>query len=512
LSKNSAATTLDQNLREMERTREKYWRSYPQSSPHRLRWRALTVRHSFHVLPGESILEIGAGGGIWTRQLAAVFRGENEITSAIFNSDLAESKDWAAVQGVHRRVVRSLEELPEESFDYVIGTAILCHDRFTENLKALYRLLKPGGQILFFEQNLRNPQVLAKSVIPAVGRWSGNARCQIGISKADFRNSASQQGFTDVEVVPYDIIHPLLPKRAISAVQTIAFIIEHTPVLRDLCGTLYLWARRPGGAGARQAVNLAKHRQFDEAVSFVVPCHNEETNIGPLVTALTNCFGDYIHEIIIVNDNSKDKTAEVAEEIARQNHRVRVIDRNPPNGVGRALRDGYAAATGAYIFTMDSDFVQIVPEMRDLFDAVAEGYDGAIGSRFTQESIMVNYPFAKIVSNRLFHLLARRSLRLGFHDISNNLKLYKAEILKNLEITEHHFAANAEIGLKSIAAGYRIKEVPVSWINRTADMGGSSFRLLGVGPHYLRALRDVFRWMRDPKTGVRKKIPGSAEG
>ena len=125
---------------------------------------------------------------------------------------------------------------------------------------------------------------------------------------------------------------------------------------------------------------------------------------------------------------------------------------------------------------------------------------------------MVNYPFAKIVSNRLFHVLARRSLRLGFHDISNNLKLYKAEILKNLEITEDHFAANAEIGLKSIAAGYRIKEVPVSWINRTVDMGSSSFRLLGVGPHYLRALRDVMVWMRDLKTTARKKIPGSAEG
>jgi dolichol-phosphate mannosyltransferase len=64
---------------------------------------------------------------------------------------------------------------------------------------------------------------------------------------------------------------------------------------------------------------------------------------------------------------------------------VRVINRKPPNGVGRALRDGYAAATRDYILTMDSDFVQIVPEMHDLFDAVAEGYDGAIGSRFTQE-------------------------------------------------------------------------------------------------------------------------------
>lgn len=499
----AGGTALDRNLRAMERTRETYWRSYPQSSPYKLRWRALTVRHSFHVLPGESILEIGAGGGLWSRELSAVFGNENEITAAIFNRDLAESKDWQAAPTVRRRVIGSLDDLPEESFDYVVGTAILCHDRFTENLEALYRLLKPGGQILFFEQNLRNPQVLVKSVFPAIGRWCGNAPCQIGIRKTAFRNSASQKGFQDVEVIPYDIIHPLLPKRALGAVQSVAFIFEHAPVLRDLCGTFYLWGRKPGGPQVRRAVNLAKHDQFYKAVSFVVPCHNEETTIGPLVTALTNYFRDYIHEIVIVNDNSRDRTAVVASEIARQNRRVRVINRKPPNGVGRALREGYAAATGDYIFTMDSDFVQIVPEMRDLFDAVAEGYEGAIGSRFSQESIMVNYPFTKIVSNRLFHFLARRSLGLGFHDISNNLKLYKAGILKEMKITENHFAANAEIGLKSIAAGHRIKEVPISWINRTADMGTSSFRLFGVGPHYVRALRDVIRWIRDLKTAPR---------
>jgi SAM-dependent methyltransferase len=141
--------------------------------------------------------------------LAAVFGNENEITAAIFNQDLAESKDWQAAPNVRRRVVGSLDELPEASFDYVVGTAILCHDRFMQNLEALYRLLKPGGQILFFEQNLRNP---GKSVFPAIGRWCGNAPCQIGIRKTSFRDSARQLGFRDVEVVPYDIIHPLLPE------------------------------------------------------------------------------------------------------------------------------------------------------------------------------------------------------------------------------------------------------------------------------------------------------------
>jgi dolichol-phosphate mannosyltransferase len=497
--------SLEDNLHDMELSREKYWGLYPQTRPVKLHWRAQTVRHCFHVLPGESILEIGAGGGLWTAELAKVFRGENPITAAVFNASLMNSGQWADMANVQPVLVKSLNELPAESFDYVVGTAILCHDRYPENLKAIHRLLKPGGQILFFENNLWNPQVFLKTAISPVGRWTGNARCQVGMSKYSFLRFASQQGFTNIDVIPYDIIHPLLPRRAIPFVRSIAFIFEQAPLVKDLCGSLYLWAKKPGGHAERPAVNLARHRQFHGAVSFVIPCHNEEQNIRPLVATILKYYGDYVYEILIVNDNSTDGTAAVTQDVARQEPRVRLFNRTPPNGVGKALRDGYAAARGSYILTMDGDFVQIIPELRDLFDAVAEGYDGAIGSRFTQESIMVNYPFPKIISNRGFHLLARLALRLPFHDISNNLKLYRAEVLKNIDIEQDTFAANAETGLKPLVAGYRIKEVPVSWINRTLEMGTSSFRILKVGPNYALALWDVLRKTRQIKQRVQAK-------
>jgi dolichol-phosphate mannosyltransferase len=202
-------------------------------------------------------------------------------------------------------------------------------------------------------------------------------------------------------------------------------------------------------------------------------------------------YGPYVHEILIVNDNSTDRTAEVAAQVARREPRVKVLNRQPPNGVGRALREGYAAATGAYIFTMDCDFVEILPEFRDLFDAVAAGHDGAIGSRFSHESLLINYPFFKILCNRGFHLLANALLPLHVRDTSNNLKLYRAEILKSIEIEEDHFAANVETGLKPLLAGYDIKEVPISWINRTMDMGSSSFKIVNVAPNYSRALLKI---------------------
>ena len=76
-------------------------------------------------------------------------------------------------------------------------------------------------------------------------------------------------------------------------------------------------------------------------------------------------------------------------------------------------------------------------------------------------------------------------------------------MLKDVQIDQDHFAANAETGLKPLVAGYQVKEVPVSWINRTLEMGTSSFRILRVGPNYLLALWDVLRKTKRMKSEVR---------
>ena len=99
----------------------------------------------------------------------------------------------------------------------------------------------------------------------------------------------------------------------------------------------------------------------------------------------------------------------------------------------------------------------------------------------------INYPFFKILCNRAISLARQaRSLLGRVRDISNNLKLYRAEILKTLEIEEPGFAANVETGLKPLLAGYDIEEVPMSWINRTAEMGASSFGIVTGRAQLLR--------------------------
>jgi dolichol-phosphate mannosyltransferase len=480
---------LRENLVQMERQRELYWSKYPVTTPPKLRWRALTVRHSFHVLPGESILELGAGSGIWTDYLTNVLKGENPITAAVFNPDLQQKAVARNLPNTRFVLTEDLlRDYPAESFDYIVGTSIICHDLYPQNLHVVQKLLKPGGRFFFFEANYWNPQVLLKSTIPALGRWSGNAACQVALRKFKLLQMASHQGFAHIDVTPYDIIHPRTPAWLLDTVRNWAWLLEHAPGVREFCGTLYISGQKPGDEEQRRPrVNLAQHPELFDAVSVVVPCHNEEMNVAPLFYALKEAYGPYIHEFIAVDDNSTDRTQDVCRNLAKEDPRVKVVARRPPNGVGRALRDGYQAATGRYILTMDCDFVRIVPELRDLFKAIADGYEGAIGSRFSHESVLINYPFFKIVCNRAFHVLVRIFLE-RVRDVSNNLKLYRADILKNLQIEEPHFAANAETGLKPILAGYKIAEVPISWINRTVEMGSSSFRIVKVAPNYAGAL------------------------
>jgi dolichol-phosphate mannosyltransferase len=125
------------------------------------------------------------------------------------------------------------------------------------------------------------------------------------------------------------------------------------------------------------------------------------------------------------------------------------------------------------------------------------------------------YPFLKILCNRAFHVLVKLLLLPKVRDVSNNLKLYRSEILKNLKIEEPHFAANLETGLKPLLAGYDVEEVPVSWINRTVEMGSSSFRIVSVAPNYLMSLvRIIWRsWRAGNPTTIKPhaKVPEATQ-
>jgi hypothetical protein len=116
---------------------------------------------------------------------------------------------------------------------------------------------------------------------------------------------------------------------------------------------------------------------------------------------------------------------------------------------------------------------------------------------------LVNYAFTKILANRAFHIIANILLGRHFRDVSNNLKIFRHEVAKKLVIESDDFAANAETGLKPILLGYRVVEVPISWVNRSIDMGFSTFRIFNTGPNYWKILLRLV-WRRITKQPCQK--------
>lgn len=475
-----------------ERTGDHYWSRKDTLREERLYWRAATARHMFHILPGETILVLGCGSGGLTRSLAAITRGECPITAATFDpaTDL-DALRAACPEAEPVRLTAFPGELAGRQFDYVVATNLIDVNNAAGLLSEVQRLLQPGGRLLFFETNPWNPvyqtrRVLAR-LLPFLGRGDERALP----NQVQLYELLSEVGYISIGATCYDFLYTPIPRWLMLLARNLTLVIENTPGLRKLAGSILVHAQRPPRPATRPPVRMVEHRVLHDAVSVVVPCHNEEMNVGPLVDGLLRHYDEYIHEIILVDDNSRDRTRAVMEDLAAREPRICPIFRTPPNGVGRALADGMQHATGQYVLLMDCDFLHILPELREMFDAAADGADVVLGSRFSRDSVLINYPLQKILCNRVFHVLLNLLFHRRIRDVTNNLKLMRRQVIDDLDLQSAWFAANAETGLKPLLMGYRVRGVPVSWINRTPQMGQSSFSLMKNGLGYLRVLGDL---------------------
>lgn len=483
-------TSFHSTLAVRERYRDDYWRHNDPITKDRLLWRAQTFRHAVHLLPGQTILELGCGEGLFTRALLRVSRGENPITAVTFQTRARSALDIRA-QVEHLELSDFSTSQRGRRFDCVVAMDLVDRRHASQLVSGVSELLKPGGTMVFYESNPLNPFLTLRRLFL---RLSGSQDPRRLLSRSQLYRMLAGSGFVDVYAVYNDFVFAPLTRRLIWLLRNLSILLENAPGVQAMAGSILVHAQKPPEGMAAPSGPRTAHESLRGAISVVVPCYNEVTNILPLATQLLNLYGDSVYEIILVNDGSTDGTAAVIADLAEQDNRIKPLYRSPPNGVGHAITEGLSRAGGRYVLTMDCDFARLLPEFRDLFDAAVEGYDVVVGSRFSRHSVLLNYPFLKIVANRGFHLLARLLLLRKFRDLTNNLKLMRREVVADLQLRQPGFAVNAETGLQPLILGYHVKEVPISWINRSPQMGASSFRLIRVSGGYWRVLLDI--WLK----------------
>jgi len=221
-------------------------------------------------------------------------------------------------------------------------------------------------------------------------------------------------------------------------------------------------------------------------LSVVIPAYNEEESlpatVEAVVEALTRRGVD--HEVLVVNDNSRDGTERVLEALARRLPTLRHSTNTGPNGFGYAVRHGLERFSGDCVAVMMADLSDSPEDLLRFYDAlVAGGYDCVFGSRFIRGGRVVDYPLLKRVINRIANLIIRLSMNIDYNDTTNAFKMYRRSTIEGLKpFLSPHFNLTIELPLKAIIRGYSYVVLPNAWHNR--KYGASKLAIREMGTRY----------------------------
>jgi dolichol-phosphate mannosyltransferase len=221
-------------------------------------------------------------------------------------------------------------------------------------------------------------------------------------------------------------------------------------------------------------------------LSVVIPAKNEAGCIASTVEHLyvELRLAAVPHEIVVVDDGSTDDTWKVLQK-ARERVPTLVPVQNPgPHGFGRAVVYGLDKSRGDAVVVMMGDESDDCRDVVTYWKILGEGYDCVFGSRFVRGGGTIDYPFLKLMLNRLANLFLRTLFRVSLNDTTNAFKAYRRTVIDGCRpFLSPHFNLTIEIPLKAIVRGYTWKVVPITWRNRR--VGEPKLKIREMGSRYL---------------------------
>ncbi len=224
----------------------------------------------------------------------------------------------------------------------------------------------------------------------------------------------------------------------------------------------------------------------------IIPTYNEIENIRAIIRAVTSLEKPL--DVLIIDDGSPDGTADAVKELMQTElqGRLHLIERKGKLGLGTAYICGFKWAIEHgydYIFEMDADFSHNPDDLPRLYAACHdEGFDVAVGSRYITGVNVVNWPIGRVLMSYYASAYVRTILGISLRDTTAGFVCYRREVLETIDLDKIRFKGYAfqiEMKYSAIRLGFKIKEVPVIFVNRelgTSKMSGGIFSeaLFGV--------------------------------
>jgi len=227
------------------------------------------------------------------------------------------------------------------------------------------------------------------------------------------------------------------------------------------------------------------HTVTQPAISIFFPAYNDAGTIASMVVTARIAARQLTHdfEILVVNDGSRDHTAEVLGELERIIPELRVVHHTKNRGYGGALRTGFASASKDLIFYTDGDAQYDPRELRALVERMDEGVDFVNGYKMGRSD-----PLHRVIIGRIYHWTVRLAFGLRLRDVDCDFRLFRKSILDRVELTKSSGVICVELMKKVQDAGFRILEVPVHHYHRAYGKS-QFFNFRRVG----RTLYDLIR-------------------
>jgi len=215
----------------------------------------------------------------------------------------------------------------------------------------------------------------------------------------------------------------------------------------------------------------------------IIPTFNEKENIEALIRSISSL--NIAFDILIIDDNSPDGTAEIVKELQKSFSNLHLIERSGKLGLGTAYIRGFSWALENgydYICEMDADFSHNPNDLIRLYAACSEdGADLAIGSRYISGVNVVNWPLSRVLMSYFASIYVRMVTGMKIKDTTAGFKCYKKEVLDNIKpqhIKSKGYGFQIEMKFTAWKLGYRIVEIPIIFTDRkmgSSKMSGGIF-------------------------------------